>query len=58
MPYFNCGERKICSTIKNSQNITNMIVALLDNEELKSRKTISQTPPLVGHSQHVATKPL
>ena len=26
---FTCGERKICSTIKNSQNIMNMVVASL-----------------------------
>ena len=37
---FNCGGRKMCSTIKKPQNITNMIVAILKNASLIMLRTV------------------
>ena len=43
---FTCGKRKICATIKKSQNITNMIVDLDENTTVffileEAKETIS-----------------
>ena len=46
---FTCSERKICSTIKNSQNIMNMIVAFKKQKTNKNKKTTTKKSHFKKH---------